>query len=728
MIIYIKKMKISFITPVYNEEIYLSKLFKNIEKNYYNYDFEWIFIDDWSTDKSYELISSFLEDKDKIKLIKNEGRGKIDAINYGFKLAKGEYIKLVGGDDEIDLRIIDLIKEEENNKISYVHNAKIIDTSNKKLGNYIPPYQLFNYSKDDYFLENISCPSWCWIFPRKEAEKFFPIPRCEYEDLYLSFCIKKFTKIQYLNDYFYFYRQNPGQTFGNVLLFNNEIGQFRSKRSLKSLSIIKNCKIFNIREKYLLSKSRQYYIFYIKKKNILQILLSQLPSQRKMKLIIFRYLFPIYGYIQKIKYSLDQVYHEYINKNHIKKDISVDNQVPVAHDIEIKNKKLIIFKSCLSYPTPDGLTNQFYGFLSYFNLNNKCKSFLFCKDNFDEQKFMKKFKNIKEPHFINTFPQSFAPFTIRLIYLVTLYKLGLKKIKLFDDLENFSKNLDYNFYFHDIVFYPLLFLKINKKKIIFSITDFQSNRLLKLIFTSSNLLKSLYYFIGFIHCIFIESFMFKKIKYLHIYSRVDEKLLEKFFSYKNLISIPNFNLVKRKKKELSKENPFQVNSQKILIMGDLNQVEHFKGILKLSKLKYFKKFQNKFIFVVRGSYKDEIKNKINQIFTNCEFENSWFNEDDYLLYLDSFKILLFLDSIEFGLSNRVADALKANSLIVGFKSAFTGYYLKNFEQAIFINNFFDFVYAYNLKRIDKNEIIENAKITSVTYNLNTVKSKWNNIT
>ena len=35
----------------------------------------------------------------------------------------------------------------------------------------------------------------------------------------------------------------------------------------------------------------------------------------------------------------------------------------------------------------------------------------------------------------------------------------------------------------------------------------------------------------------------------------------------------------------------------------------------------------------------------------------------------------FVDSIAFGLSNRVLDALKSNS-IVGFKESFTGYNLK----------------------------------------------------
>ena len=151
---------ISFITPVYNEENYLSSLFNCIEKVYHDFEFEWIFIDDYSTDKSFEILTRFAENKEKITLIKNSGKGKIDAINSGFKIAKGNFIKFVGGDDEIDLKKIKNINFSEENT-SYLHSAKIVDKDNLNIGTYIPPYQVRSYEIDKYLLENISCPSWC---------------------------------------------------------------------------------------------------------------------------------------------------------------------------------------------------------------------------------------------------------------------------------------------------------------------------------------------------------------------------------------------------------------------------------------------------------------------------------------------------------------------------------------------------------------------------------------
>lgn len=718
-------MIVSFITPIYNEENYLPELFESINKNYNDYNFEWIFIDDNSTDKSYELIKDFLKTRNKIKLFKNNGKGKIDAINHAFKHTSGKFIKLVGGDDKFDLKIIDNIKNDQKN-CSYVHNAKIIDEKGNHLGSYIPPYQLFSYSKDNYFLENISCPSWCWVFPREVAENFFPIPDCEYEDLYLSFCIRKFTQVKYINDFFYFYRQNPGQTFGNILLYDNQIGLFRSKRSLKSITKIKNHNIFNLREKFLLSRSREYYILYIKKKNIRHILFSRLSKQRKTKLIIFRYFYKAYGIFQKIKYTYDKFYHEYKKKHNSKNEFDTNNLINENKNLEIKNKKIIFLKSCLSYPSTDGLTQQYYSFLDYLSKNNDCKAYLFCKDDFEKDNFLKHYKDLKDVEFLSDYPEKFSIFLPKIFFLVLAYKMKLKKVKLFDELENFSTNSDYKFYFHDIIFYPLLLLNIDKNKIIFSITDFQTNRLMKLIFTSKNFFKSIYYLTGFIHCLIIESFVFKKVSKVHVYSLTDRKLLEKIFFYKNLISIPNFNTLERKKNVIL-ENKYIKNLNKILIMGDLNQIEHMKGLIQFKKLKFFSKYEKRYNFVFRGNYNASVKKTISDGFTNCEFSTDWVDESDYLSYLDSYKILLFLDSIEFGLSNRVADALKSSSLMVGFKAAFTGYSIKNFKEAIFLNSFLDFVQAFNFNENQKKEIEDNATAKSLNFTLNAVKSKWNDI-
>ena len=720
-------MIISFISPIQNEENYLKFLFNSIVEYYDKYDFEWIFIDDHSTDASLKLLENFSQNKDKIKVIKNPGKGKIDAINYGFKITRAKYVKLIAGDDIVDLSFIDELKKNDDSGISFVHDGQIIDEKKNILGNYVPPYQLFKYDLDKYLLNNISCPSWCWIFPREQAKLFFPIPECKYEDLYLSFCIRKFTKINYIKKSFYTFKQNAGQTFGNVLKFNREIGDYRSRRSLKSLTIIKNSNVFNLREKFLISQSRLFFIFFIKKKNLFQIFKSELPTQRKFKLLVFKYFYYVYSFIQLFKYRFDNYYHYFFKyKINIKKIELIKNDMILKNIIQSK-KNLFFTKSCVSYPTTNGLTIKYLTFINHLCSMYNHRGFIFCKKNFDKDKFFNDYPNIKNVKLISDNPQNFASMTIYLIYLTLLYKIGLKKSKFFDEMESRSKESNNIFYFHDLAFYPLLFLKLKQQQIILSITDLQTNRLFKLIFVSKNFFKKIYYFVGFLHCLVIESFFFKKIKKIHVYSPQDNLFLKKYFFYKNSISIPNYSSLERLKFENYQQGKFENNENKILVMGDLNQPELLSGLIKLSNLKYFSVYQKRYIFVFKGNYNNSIKDKVKRIFVNYEFLDTWIEDNNYLNFLDSFKILLFLDKVDFGLSNRVLDALKSKSLIVGFKEAFTGYQLKNFKEVIYLKNFFNFVYAYNLNTIYKNSVIKNANNKALKFRKDLVLSKWSSI-
>ena len=98
-------------------------------------------------------------------------------------------------------------------------------------------------------------------------------------------------------------------------------------------------------------------------------------------------MFRFYGKIQKLKYLFDKIYH-FINKDRKKPNVQ-DNFSNRDKIFEyIKDKKLILLKSCLSYPSKDGLTNQYYSFFNYFCSNNEHKAYLFCKKDFEEQNFL----------------------------------------------------------------------------------------------------------------------------------------------------------------------------------------------------------------------------------------------------------------------------------------------------------------------------------------------------
>ena len=89
--------KVSVLMPVYNGEKYLREAIESILKQSFA-DFEFLIINDGSTDKSREIILSFTDPR--IRLIDNEENLKlIKTLNKGFKLAKGEYIARMDADD-----------------------------------------------------------------------------------------------------------------------------------------------------------------------------------------------------------------------------------------------------------------------------------------------------------------------------------------------------------------------------------------------------------------------------------------------------------------------------------------------------------------------------------------------------------------------------------------------------------------------------------------------------
>lgn len=96
------KEKISIVVPCYNEEECVKKYFEAMQSviNEMNYvDFEFIFIDDGSKDKTLELIKGLSEKLEMVKYISfSRNFGKEAAIYAGLRNATGDYVALMDVD------------------------------------------------------------------------------------------------------------------------------------------------------------------------------------------------------------------------------------------------------------------------------------------------------------------------------------------------------------------------------------------------------------------------------------------------------------------------------------------------------------------------------------------------------------------------------------------------------------------------------------------------------
>jgi len=118
-------MDISVIVPLFNEEESLPKLFEWIERvmNDHKYTFEVIFVNDGSTDKSWQVIETLQQQSSNVRGIKfRHNYGKSPALYCGFKAAKGDVVITMDADlqdspDEIP-ELFSMIQDDNYDLVS----------------------------------------------------------------------------------------------------------------------------------------------------------------------------------------------------------------------------------------------------------------------------------------------------------------------------------------------------------------------------------------------------------------------------------------------------------------------------------------------------------------------------------------------------------------------------------------------------------------------------------
>lgn len=97
-----QKPLVSILTPCYNSEQYIGRMLDSILGQTYP-NIEVVCIDDGSTDKTVDIIKSYIEQFERQRksliYISSEHKGQAAAINKGLKIIKGEYFGCLDSDD-----------------------------------------------------------------------------------------------------------------------------------------------------------------------------------------------------------------------------------------------------------------------------------------------------------------------------------------------------------------------------------------------------------------------------------------------------------------------------------------------------------------------------------------------------------------------------------------------------------------------------------------------------
>lgn len=292
-------MKITVFTPTYNRAYCLERLYKSLKKQTFK-DFEWVVVDDGSTDNTENLIQKFIKEAPffPIKYYKKENGGKHTAINYGVYKLNSYLTFIVDSDDFLpkdSLENINIIEESIKEKekfagvcglISHFDGKKIGDSFNddfKDLTSIEFRQQGGSGDKAEVFYTDILKK---YPFPLFDGEKFVT------ESIVWNKIAKDGLKLRYFNKCVYLCEYlDDGLTKAGWSLYAKNPKQW-AYYIYDSYSIDNsNLKLYNF--------SIQVYIYYLYEKKSLS--KKQMSEYLNISQVKFNYLISIQKFIDLIR-------------------------------------------------------------------------------------------------------------------------------------------------------------------------------------------------------------------------------------------------------------------------------------------------------------------------------------------------------------------------------------------------------------------------------------------
>jgi glycosyltransferase involved in cell wall biosynthesis len=132
---------ITVLMPVYNAGRFVARTVDSILAQTFG-DFEFLIINDGSTDRSLEILRDYAGRDGRIRLISRPNTGYVVALNEGLGLARGEFIARIDADDLADPRRLELQvarMRAEPQLVALGSNAYAMDEDGRMLGDYDVP-------------------------------------------------------------------------------------------------------------------------------------------------------------------------------------------------------------------------------------------------------------------------------------------------------------------------------------------------------------------------------------------------------------------------------------------------------------------------------------------------------------------------------------------------------------------------------------------------------------
>lgn len=212
-----KRPFVSVIMPVYNAGDFLVQSIESILKQTYK-NFEFIIIDDASTDSSYQILKKFKKRDKRIRIfrIAKKNIGVSETVKYAITKAKGDFIARMDADDvaiktRISKQVVFLLKNR--NTVAVGGQCSIINKNGEVIGEKIFPTKFKEiYS---YIFKFVPLQQPTLMIARKRLPKdfeFYHDGLDTAEELELLFKLFQYGKVENLGDIVLLYRLHDKNT------------------------------------------------------------------------------------------------------------------------------------------------------------------------------------------------------------------------------------------------------------------------------------------------------------------------------------------------------------------------------------------------------------------------------------------------------------------------------------------------------------------------------------
>ena len=173
-------MSLSIVIPVYNEDKQLHNTVKKINKISKRIkDYEIVFIDDFSTDNTKQIMKKSIRSNKKIKYYKNIKKGLGSAIGLGINKSTKKFVCIFMCDNSDDLSdLMEYYKIINKNNLDAVLGSRFL--KNSRITNYpilkMVLNRIFNYIVKIIFLSNYNDFTNAFkIYKKKTLKELMPI-------------------------------------------------------------------------------------------------------------------------------------------------------------------------------------------------------------------------------------------------------------------------------------------------------------------------------------------------------------------------------------------------------------------------------------------------------------------------------------------------------------------------------------------------------------------------